>query len=87
MGDRQRSVEFERPPIEAQRRLGLPAFSEHIAAHAQRGGEIRPQPKGLVDELDRLVTPALAPMNDSGGVERVGLGQLRIHRRPATRWA
>ena len=74
VGDDQRSVELERASIEAQRRLGLAAFAEHIAAHAQRGGEIRPQPKGLVDELDRLVAPAIAPLNDGGGIERIGLG-------------
>ncbi len=74
MGDGQRGVELERASIEAQRRLGLAAFAEHIAAHAQGGGEIGPAPERLVDELDRLVAPAIAPVNDGGGVERIGLG-------------
>ena len=34
MGDDQRRVELERALIEAQRRFGLAAFAEHVAAHA-----------------------------------------------------
>ena len=85
MGDGQGSVELDRAAIEAQSRLGLAALAEHIAAHAQSGGEIGLEPQGLVDERDRLVAPAIAPLNDGGGVERLGPGLARIHRRPATK--
>ncbi|MGA7807628.1 MAG: hypothetical protein WCB02_23755, partial [Bradyrhizobium sp.] len=41
----------------------------------------------VVDELDRLVASAIAPLNDGGGIEHIGLGLAGIHLRPSPRCA
>ncbi len=69
-----RRVESERLSIEPQRGLGLAALAQHVSAHAEGVGEIRPKPQRVVEASDRFLAPPLAPQPAGGGVERVGFG-------------
>jgi hypothetical protein len=71
MGDDERGVEAERPSIEAQSGLGIAAFTEHVAAHAESLGEIWPARQGLVEARDRIFPPSFPPGYACRGVERL----------------
>ena len=73
VGDDQRRVEFESLPIEAQRRFGLAALAQHVAAHAQGLGEIGPAAHRLVEAGDRLAASPFAPGSAGGQVKCDGL--------------